>query len=162
MTDKAYIQEPRKQLLKNVVRVNVKDLAAKMSDKREVYNFVTLDLKAYVPPYDNVTIYFLKDLMSGRKKRMYFLSYLVTFSLPVGIPAVDALHYNVPYYETLTVKKLLEKWIDDPRVYMFIPDEEDRDKLPREWLFNVMYTNLKSEFSDYVVSKIIERNAFHG
>jgi len=42
--------------------------ASKYKSKREVYNFLTVDCHAYLPPYDNLTIYFLKDLVSGAKK----------------------------------------------------------------------------------------------
>ena len=42
--------------------------AAKFKSKREVYLLLTVDAKAYLPHYSNVTIYFLKDLISGAKK----------------------------------------------------------------------------------------------
>ena len=34
--------------------------AAKFRSKREVYQFLTVDVKAYLPPLENVTTYFLK------------------------------------------------------------------------------------------------------
>ena len=49
-------------------KVSAKEFASKFKSKREVYNFLTLDVKAFLPPYENVTIYFLKDLLSGTKK----------------------------------------------------------------------------------------------
>ena len=42
--------------------------ASKYNSKREVYMFLTMDFRAYLPAYDTVTIYFLKDLISGVKK----------------------------------------------------------------------------------------------
>ncbi len=42
--------------------------ASKYKSKREVYNFLAVDVKAYLPAYDTITIYFLKDLVSGAKK----------------------------------------------------------------------------------------------
>ena len=50
------------------VRMSAKDLEAKFSTKRECFSFLTIDCKAYLPAYDTVTIYFLKDLIAGRKK----------------------------------------------------------------------------------------------
>ena len=44
-----------------------KEFAAKYRSKREVYNFLATDVGVYLPPYDNVTIYFLKYLMNGKK-----------------------------------------------------------------------------------------------
>ena len=49
-------------------QVDAKTFGAKCSSKREVYNFLTVDVGAYLPSYDSVTIYFLKDLISGTKK----------------------------------------------------------------------------------------------
>lgn len=50
--------------------VSSKEFAAKYNSKREIYNFLACDVGIYLPPYDNVTIYFLKDLMNGRKKML--------------------------------------------------------------------------------------------
>ena len=51
-------------------RISSKEFAAKYSSKREIYNFLAADAGVYLPPYDNVTIYFLKDMMGGRKKML--------------------------------------------------------------------------------------------
>ena len=45
--------------------VNVREFASKYRSKREVFNFLTLDVKAYLPSYDTVTIYFLRDIVMG-------------------------------------------------------------------------------------------------
>ena len=42
--------------------------AAKFRSKREIYTFLTVDAKAYLCNCDNLTIYFLKDVVTGRKK----------------------------------------------------------------------------------------------
>ena len=42
--------------------------ASKYKSKREVYNFLAVEVKAYLPSYDTLTIYFLKDLVNGTKK----------------------------------------------------------------------------------------------
>ena len=51
-------------------RISSKEFASKYRSKREIYNFLATDVGVYLPPYDNVTIYFLKDLMCGRKKML--------------------------------------------------------------------------------------------
>ncbi len=53
----------------NKVAVNAAAFAAKYRSKRECYNFLTVECKVYLPAYDTVTIYFLKDLMTGVKQR---------------------------------------------------------------------------------------------
>ena len=39
--------------------------------KRECYNFMSIDVGAYLPSYEQTTIYFLKDLMRSKKKSKY-------------------------------------------------------------------------------------------
>ena len=51
------------------VQVSAKLFAAKYQSKREVYNFLAVDVGVYLPHFDQVTIYFLKDLVHGKKKR---------------------------------------------------------------------------------------------
>ena len=51
------------------VEVSAKGFAAKYSTKREVYNFLAVDVGVYLPHFDQITIYFLKDLTHGKKKR---------------------------------------------------------------------------------------------
>ena len=53
-----------------VTQVSSKEFAAKYNSKREIYNFLSADAGVYLPPYDNVTIYFLKELMGGKKKML--------------------------------------------------------------------------------------------
>ena len=47
-----------------------KEFASKYRNKREIYNFLAAEVGIYLPPYDNVTIYFLKELMNGEKKML--------------------------------------------------------------------------------------------
>ena len=56
------------QQLPQQVRMSAKEFNAKFSTKRECFSFLTIDYKAYLPAYDTVTIYFLRDLIAGRKK----------------------------------------------------------------------------------------------
>ena len=53
-----------------MLSVSSKEFAAKYRSKREIYNFLAADVGVYLPPYDNVTIYFMKDLMFGKKKML--------------------------------------------------------------------------------------------
>ena len=45
-----------------------KAFQAKFKSKYEVYRFLTLDARAYLPYHETVTIYFMKELMGGKKK----------------------------------------------------------------------------------------------
>lgn len=48
--------------------VTAATFSSKFRSKREIYVFLTVDVKAYLPHCDNVTIYFLKDLVTGKRK----------------------------------------------------------------------------------------------
>jgi hypothetical protein len=39
----------------------------RFTSKSEIYKFLTVDAGAYLPPASQITIYFMKDLISGKK-----------------------------------------------------------------------------------------------
>ena len=49
-------------------QVTAAAFASKFRSKREIYVFLTVDVKAYLCNCDNLTIYFLKDLVTGKRK----------------------------------------------------------------------------------------------
>ena len=49
-------------------RAVVTDFKSKFSSKRDVYQFLTLTCKIYLPPEKYTNIYFLKELISKKKK----------------------------------------------------------------------------------------------
>ena len=62
-------------------KLNAKTFSAKFRSKKEVWNFLAVDVGAYLPPKENITIYHMKDLVSGTKK----VSGLTSFSLFIFI-----------------------------------------------------------------------------
>jgi hypothetical protein len=48
--------------------ITAAEFASKFKSKKEIFNFLTIDCHAYLCNADNVTVYFLKDLISGKKK----------------------------------------------------------------------------------------------
>ena len=53
------------------VKISAKEFQAKYRSKRECYNFLACDVGVYLPAYHTVTIYFLKELMNGKKKMVH-------------------------------------------------------------------------------------------
>ena len=51
-------------------QITSSSFAAKFRSKSEVYLFLTVEAGKYLPPIDNCTIYWLKDLVSGKKKAL--------------------------------------------------------------------------------------------
>ena len=101
------------------VRVPVKELAAKMATKKEVWDFLTQGCGKYCPSKDTVTIWHLRDLANGSKRSLF---------------ACDVEHLYVPQYESLSLEKMIE-WAEQnfPRVLSeFLPIERELFKLPRQ------------------------------
>ena len=87
---------------------------------------------------EQVTIYFLKDITSGKKKSKFHLSYYLSEYCAAGIKSKEARHIYVPHYESLTIKKILEFLDDDHNlVFNYLPDLRELDKISREWICNI-------------------------
>ena len=48
--------------------ITSQQFAAKFKSKREVYMLLTVEAGKYLPPCDACTIYYLKDIIAGRKR----------------------------------------------------------------------------------------------
>ena len=68
----------------NKARITAAEFAAKFRSKTEVYAFLSIDVAAYLPPHECVTIYFLKELVEGKKKRKSHV--LLTSLIPTLTP----------------------------------------------------------------------------
>ena len=51
-----------------MVKIPVREFASKYESKRELYSFVAGPCNAYIDHYDCVNIYFIKELVTGKKK----------------------------------------------------------------------------------------------
>ena len=61
----------------------------------------------------------------------------------------------VPQYETLSIKKMFDKFGKDADVANKLPVEEEIYKLPRDWVIGVCHTVKGKEFTDWV-EKFVE------
>ena len=71
---------------------------------------------------DNVTIYFLKDIIARRKR------YLRNDD-------VQTMH--VPAYKNLSLEKIFGFVAGRPQIESYLPDEPDLAKVPKQWIVNV-------------------------
>ena len=82
-----------------------------------------------MPHVDNITIWHLRDLASGARKR---------------ILGKDVLYLNVPHYEGLTIKLILEFGKTYADVVNCFPEKySETEKLGRSCICNVIYTLVK-------------------
>ena len=100
-------------------------------------------LTIFVLISDQVTIYFLKDQVSGRKKRIY---------------GPNVHHITIPAYEGLTLKDIAEFAQDHPQVNDYLPDGKEVMKMSKQWISNVIHSVLKKTFSDWVKQQVEKRN----
>ena len=55
--------------------VDVRNFNAKYRTKGEVYRFLATEAMIYLPPYQTVTIWFMKELSSAQKKVGFIIFY---------------------------------------------------------------------------------------
>ena len=157
-----------------MVQVSAAAFSAKYRSKREVYNFLAVDVGVYLPSYgkcqelgaivrqaasvhgellqhtnpfvspaDTVTIYFLKDLTSGVKKKIY---------------GKEVRHITIPAYEGLALRDIATFSDQHPQVDDYLPDGKEVMKMPKQWIANVVHSVLKNIFSDWVKAQVQKRN----
>ena len=118
----------------------------------EVFTFLTVDVKAYLPPMNTVTIYFLKDLITGTKKSKPMMSHLSV------IPMDHVQHVHVPSYENLALKLIYAFFEQHREVLKFLPEGKELLKTPKAWICNVGATVIGEPFRAWVGERIKERN----
>jgi len=116
--------------------VNANSFGAKYQSKREVYRFLSHDCGAYLSTYETMTIFHLRDLMSGKRKR---------------IKAVDVKVIQVPHFKGLKVESMYAFAEQYPEVMEHFPTvKRERDDLPRSYIANVVNTIKPKEFQAWV------------
>ena len=144
------------------VRISAAEWQSKYKSKKENFEFLTVELGAWLSSYDTVTIYFCKDLVSGKKK--------CKCTSPSNDTCADIKCDKVkvkfaPQYESLSLERIFAKARDWPDVWEYLPDERDLRRLPRQWVISVIYTVVGQPFADWVDERIQARNeklAFEG
>ena len=107
--------------------VNVAAFSSKFRTKREIFTFLAVDGEAYLPPFEPVTVYFLKDIIQGQKKCKY--SYFVLTIAVVSTHAVR--HLPVPQYPNLSMEKILDYLAQYEAMHLHMPSERHEiAKLP--------------------------------
>lgn len=140
-------QQPNDQNHQNVaggskVIVDSKQFGAKFASKKECYRFLTHDCGAYLASYQSMTIWHMRDLISGERMR---------------IKEACVKQINVPYFEGLKIESFLEYAADKPDVMAALPQlERERLALPRAYIANLIYTIAGEPFKKWV-DNIVKR-----
>ena len=98
----------------------------------------------YLPPYDCVTIFHLRDL-AARKR---------TWLKCDGVKILQ-----VPQFEGLKVEVLLQYAEQFPEVRKALPEvQREIAKMPRAYICNIIYTFAGEPFAEFVNGKVRARN----
>lgn len=110
----------------NVVRINAEAFGAKFKGKREVWRFVSGECECYLPDYELVTIWHLRDLASGKRTR---------------INCDKVKHITIPQFEGLNQEDMVNFARKYPKAMRALPElQREIEKLPRPYVANVIYT----------------------
>ena len=109
----------------------------------EVYRFLASEVRAYLPGYETVTIWHLRDLAMGVK---------------TIINCDDVKVIDVPQFEGLAIKDIFEYAQNSPAVERALPPSKEIAKLARSYLANVVYTLMGQSFQVWVSSQVNVRN----
>ena len=142
--DNAKIAEQMLKYDDNIIKVDAAAFGAKFQSKKEVYRFLTHDLGAYLSSYETMTIYHMADLSSNEVTR---------------IRQLDVKVITIPHFEGLNIERMLEYAQGRPDVMKCLPKvQREREKLPRPYLGNVIYTIVGEPFKQWVERKVNERH----
>jgi hypothetical protein len=85
----------------------------------------------------------MKDLISGSKKYLH---------------CENMAHLYVPQYDTLKITKIMEEASRVSEVMAHLPILKELEKVPKQWLCNVIYSVMGSNFAQWVQERVRERN----
>lgn len=109
-----------------------------------MYHFLTYECGCYLPPYDNVTIFHMRDLAAGLKKI---------------VKGQSIHHISVPQYEGLNIESFLSFGKDFQLVKNALPDsEKEVGKMPRQYIANIIHTIVGQPFAEWVVQRVNARH----
>ena len=127
-----------------MVSVDASAFAAKYQSKREVYRFLTHDCGIYLPTYETVTVYHMRDIVANKRRK---------------IKSTDVKHISVPNFEGLKIETMLEYAEQHPDAMEVLPIiPREREKLPRQYIANAIHTIIGDPFKAWVDQKVNERH----
>ena len=95
----------------------------------------------YLPSYDTVTIWHLKELSNGSKK-VSFDTVNIVFYLIQAIHCDDVKVIAVPQYEGMSLDDIMDFGLGYKDVVDSLPVLREIRKMPRAYICNVIYTRV--------------------
>ena len=102
--------------------------------------------------------YWMKKLLAKKKKCKCSFQNIFTPFYNIVIKNSAVKIASVPHYETLTIKKMFNKFGYDSGVAPYLPDERELYKLPRDWVISVIFTIKGEAFTTWVKDLVDKRD----
>ena len=118
------------------------DLAAKCRSKSEVYHILATEGGVYLPPMQDATQKYLRDILRGNK---------------LYVKCKDVKIVHVPHYKGLRVKEILNYAKSKVHILKYMPDYEYNKDPNRTWLWNVVNSLIPDEFKSFIADNVKER-----
>ena len=116
-------------------RVVANDLRQFVKEKNDLYTILGIEGQFHLPPYDECSMEFLRDVLKGRKKL---------------IRSQDICQVNVPRYKEFNATPLNQAAFLDPELRPYFPDPSGSKfrAINRRFLFNVRVINPSETFTN--------------
>ena len=112
----------------------------------QVYRFLSAEVAAYLPPYETVSVFHLRDLCAKRRRIL---------------KCTDIKVMQLPHYDGLFILDLLgfaENYQNGSAMEALPLIRKETLKLPRGYIANVIFSIVGQPFADFVKSQIDARN----
>ena len=123
--------------------ITVNDLAVKCKSKTELYNVLMREGNVYLPPKQDATQKYLRELLLGKKSYVKWN---------------EAIVIQVPQYKGFRVKDLLNFAESEFEIHDFLPKYDYNKEPNREWLCNLINTLITDKFKEFINIEIKRRN----
>jgi hypothetical protein len=107
--------------------VKAQDISIHVRSKSDLYHVLAIENQIHLPAFDEITMFFLKEVLSGRKKVLHLR---------------EISPCNVPRLREFSADKLYALAMEDEVLQLYLPDPNEKKKRPisRRFLFNVSQT----------------------
>ena len=119
------------------VAINAGAFGAKYKSKGEIYRWLTSEAAIYLPPYESVTVFHMRDICGGKRKM---------------IKQANVKVISVPFFDGLSIEHMLNWAKTRPEGVMeALPVvKREVDKLPRAYIANCIYTLTGDAFKTWI------------
>ena len=122
--------------------ITISEIGVKARSKKVVYMVLTVEGGLYLPPMEDASQVYLKQILTGKKK------YILCKNLKV---------LKVPHVKKLRVNDILSFPSNYVDINSYIPEYNYKKDPQREWLCNIVNTLINNEFKQFIANALRDR-----